>query len=66
MDFPETNSSYNSEATTASTADTSSASTASAGAGELVKVGQKENPYIFAPDTYDWTSAPSFSSFISS
>tara|TARA_Y100000994_G_C15657341_1_gene427984 strand:- start:334 stop:804 length:471 start_codon:yes stop_codon:yes gene_type:complete len=55
MNFPETNSSYNSEATTATTADTSSTSSASAGAGELVKIGQKENPYIFEPDTLDWT-----------
>ncbi|MFL2627248.1 MAG: plastocyanin/azurin family copper-binding protein [Dehalococcoidia bacterium] len=55
MNFPETNSSYNSEATTASTDSSTTTATTSSGAGELVKVIQKENPYIFEPETIDWT-----------
>lgn len=55
MNFPETNSSYNSEATTASTDNSTTTTTSSSGAGELFKVIQKENPYIFEPETIDWT-----------
>ena len=56
MAFPDTNSSYNSDATSTTLVSTTATSSSTAsGTGELFKVIQKENPYIFDPETIDWT-----------